>query len=131
MAKHRVLSASWRIVHKLKIVLKELRETLVCLKIIERKPLIRPVSKLSPIIKESNELISIFVKSIETAKKINQKIKFECSVLSQTVKTSLFKIPCSGFIITISNYTNENRFNCIQHLKIKFTEIIIYPFRGF
>ena len=62
-------------VHKLKVVLKELRETLVCLKIIKRKPLITPVSKLSPIIEENNELISIFVKSIETAKKNNKKEK--------------------------------------------------------
>ena len=62
-------------IHKLKVVLKELRETLVCLKIIKRKPLITPVSKLSPIIEENNELISIFVKSIETAKKNNKKEK--------------------------------------------------------
>ncbi len=62
-------------VHKLKVVLKELRETLVCLKIIKRKPLITPVSKLSPIIEENNELISIFVKSIETAKKNSKKEK--------------------------------------------------------
>ena len=53
-------------VHKLKIVLKELRETLVCLKIIIRKPLITPITKMDPIIKENNELISIFVKSVET-----------------------------------------------------------------
>ena len=62
-------------VHKLKVVLKELRETLVSLKIILRKPLITPVSKLKPIIEENNELISIFVKSIETAKKNHKKEK--------------------------------------------------------
>ena len=62
-------------IHKLKIVLKELRETLVCLKIIKRKPLIASASKLSPIIEENNELISIFVKSIETAKKNSKKYK--------------------------------------------------------
>ena len=60
-------------IHKLKIVLKELKETLVCLKIIERKPLITTISRLSPIIEENNELISIFVKSIETAKKNRKK----------------------------------------------------------
>ena len=60
-------------IHKLKIVLKELRETLVCLKIIIRKPLITPISKMDPIIKENNELIAIFVKSVETA--INNKKK--------------------------------------------------------
>ena len=62
-------------VHKLKIVLKELRETNVCLKIIKRKPLITPASKLSPINEENNELISIFVKSIETAKRNSKKEK--------------------------------------------------------
>ena len=107
-------------VHKLKIILKELRETLVCLKIIKRKPLITPVSKLTPIIRKNNELISIFVKSTETAKKM-RKNKFP--VLLQIVKTSLFKIPCSVFIIIINNYTNENKFNCIQHLKINFCPI--------
>ena len=56
-------------IQKLKIILKELRETFVSLKIIKRKPLINPVDKLNPIINENNELISIFVKSIETAKK--------------------------------------------------------------
>jgi four helix bundle protein len=61
-------------VHKLKIVLKELRETYICLKIIQRKPLIKPITRLDSIIKENNELISIFVRSIETAKK-NEQIK--------------------------------------------------------
>ena len=56
-------------IHKMKVVLKELRETYVCLKIIIRKPLITPVSKLDSILQENNELISIFVKSIETATK--------------------------------------------------------------
>ena len=60
-------------VHKLKIVLKELRETLVCLKIIKRKPLITPASRLNSIIEENNELISIFVKSVETAKRNSKK----------------------------------------------------------
>ncbi len=59
-------------VHKMKICLKELRETLVCLKIIFNKPLINPSEKVSPVIRETNELISIFVTSISTA---NQKYK--------------------------------------------------------
>ncbi len=62
-------------IHKLKIVLKELRETLVSLKIIYRKPLIKPIKKVEPIMKENNELISIFVVSIETAKNNKSKIK--------------------------------------------------------
>ena len=55
-------------IHKMKIALKELRETSVWLKIIERKPLCGP-DRLRGITLECNELISIFVKSIETAKR--------------------------------------------------------------
>jgi four helix bundle protein len=54
-------------IHKLKIVLKELRETLVCLKIISRTSLCKSKESVKQAIVESNELISIFVKSIETA----------------------------------------------------------------
>ncbi len=42
-------------VHKKKFILKELRETNVCLKIIKRKPLIRQSQRLDKIIKECNE----------------------------------------------------------------------------
>ena len=55
-------------IHKMKVALKELRETLVWLLIIKRKPLIKPTDKLDPLIKEINEFISIFVASIGTAK---------------------------------------------------------------
>ena len=54
-------------IHKLKIVLKELRETIVCLKIIHRTNLFKSQEAIQQAINESNELISIFVKSIETA----------------------------------------------------------------
>ena len=50
------------------IRLKELRETFVCLKIIEKAKLISNVNDLIDIKKEANELISIFVASIKTAK---------------------------------------------------------------
>jgi four helix bundle protein len=54
-------------IHKMKVILKELRETFVCLKIIHRSKLYRTESKIITAKKENNELISIFVKSIETA----------------------------------------------------------------
>lgn len=50
----------------MKIALKELRETLVWLKVIERKPLCES-AKMTDIVKECDELIAIFVKSIMTA----------------------------------------------------------------
>ena len=60
-------------VHKMKIILKELKESRICLKIIERKPLITNAKKLAPIMKETEELIAIIYKSIETAKSNMQK----------------------------------------------------------
>ena len=56
-------------IHKMKVCLKELRETRVWLLIIVRAELIKPASKLDSLIQETNELISIFVTSIRTAKK--------------------------------------------------------------
>jgi four helix bundle protein len=56
-------------IHKMKIVLKELRETLVGLKIIKRAQLLKQDGKLNLVMKENDELISIFVKSVETALK--------------------------------------------------------------
>ena len=54
--------------HKMQIVLKELRETHVCLKIIIRAILNTNTQKLQFALKENDELISIFVKSVKTAK---------------------------------------------------------------
>ncbi len=56
-------------VHKMKIVLKELKETRVCLKVITRAKMINPVERLKNIKSENEQLISIIAKSIETAKK--------------------------------------------------------------
>jgi four helix bundle protein len=52
---------------KLGIVLKELKECRIALKVIIRKELIKPVSKLDGIYKETEELIAIIGKSIKTA----------------------------------------------------------------
>lgn len=53
--------------HKMKICLKELRETFVCLRLINKKQWCDP-GKISTLIKENNELISIFVSSLKTAR---------------------------------------------------------------
>lgn len=54
-------------IHKIKIVLKELRESLVCLKIIHKAKLYKSEEAIIALIKETNELVSIFVKSAKTA----------------------------------------------------------------
>jgi four helix bundle protein len=55
-------------IHKLKICLKELRETKVWLTLVLRTEIISPRDRLEPLIDECDELISIFVKSVKTAK---------------------------------------------------------------
>ena len=62
-------------IHKLRVLLKELRETFVGLKIIKRVPLTNKMEILDRGLIECNELIAIFNKSIETAKKNNEKKK--------------------------------------------------------
>jgi four helix bundle protein len=54
-------------VHKLRVCLKELRETDRWLKLIIRVPLIRPPSKINALLAETDELVRIFVASIRTS----------------------------------------------------------------
>jgi four helix bundle protein len=62
-------------IHKMKVCLKELRETKVWLLMIVRANLIKTVSQLDTLINENDELISIFVSSINTAKRNREKKK--------------------------------------------------------
>jgi four helix bundle protein len=55
-------------IHKLKVCLKELRETRVWLLMIAKANLMKPASRLDPLIDENNQLISIFMTGIKTAK---------------------------------------------------------------
>lgn len=54
-------------IHKIQIILKELKETRIALKIICKKPLM-DTSIVNPVLNENEELIAIFAKSIKTAK---------------------------------------------------------------
>ena len=53
-------------IHKMKVCLKELRESFICLRLIDKK-LWCNNDKLRSLILENNELISIFVSSLKTA----------------------------------------------------------------
>jgi len=55
-------------VHKLRIVLKELNETSIWLRVIERSRILKP-ELLTEIILENNELCRIFTTSLKTARK--------------------------------------------------------------
>ena len=54
-------------IHKMKVVLKEIRESRINLRIIIEKPILTS-EKVDAAYKECNELMAIFLKSIETAK---------------------------------------------------------------
>lgn len=54
-------------IHKMKLVLKELRETRITLRIIYEKPILSN-DKIKSGLKEANELIGIFTQSVKTAK---------------------------------------------------------------
>ena len=54
-------------IHKMKIALKELRETFISLKIIKEKEIHEMEHEVESCLQECNELIAIFVKSIKTA----------------------------------------------------------------
>ena len=54
-------------IHKMKICLKELKESHIALQIIMRKPLISENAEVEQCISECKELIAIFLKSIDTA----------------------------------------------------------------
>ena len=56
-------------IHKLGILIKELRETLNAMKIIRKAKLVKSTEQIDAAIAECIELISIFNKSIDTAKK--------------------------------------------------------------
>ena len=74
-------------IHKMKVVLKELRESQVSLKIIHLSKLYTEESTILSAISESNELISIFVISIKTAVKNLEKEKNK-TVSSSNYNTS-------------------------------------------
>ncbi len=59
--------------HKIKLVLKEIRETRINLRIIKQKPVIQNI-KVEIALNEANQLMAIFLKSIETAKN-NQEVR--------------------------------------------------------
>ena len=86
-------------IHKMKVVLKELRESFVCMKIIHRTKLYKTEMKVESALKENNELISIFVKSIETAQK---NIKAWINKCSKILLKSLIGVPCFKSVLRIN-----------------------------
>lgn len=55
-------------IHKIQVILKELRESFNALKILDRSPVYKRKQNLKPLLQECNELISILVKTVQTTK---------------------------------------------------------------
>ena len=66
-------------VHKLKLCLKELRETERWLRLIELVPLVKQPTRMTPLLQETDELIRIFVTSIRTSQRKNARQKTKLS----------------------------------------------------
>jgi four helix bundle protein len=60
-------------IHKLKVALKELRETEAWLKIITRAKMVGSEGLLAPMLQETDELIAVLFTSIETARKNSER----------------------------------------------------------
>lgn len=58
--------------HKMRLCLKELRESLVNLKIQKEAELIKNIKQVDELLEENNQLIAIFVTSIKTSEKKKQ-----------------------------------------------------------
>lgn len=56
-------------IHKMKICLKELRETFRLLRLVQRVPLVKKPERVDPLLQETDEVIRIFVSSVKTAQK--------------------------------------------------------------
>lgn len=56
-------------IHKMRICLKEFRESRRALLLIQKVPLTKMISRIDPALEETDELIKIFVISIRTARK--------------------------------------------------------------
>jgi four helix bundle protein len=60
-------------VHKLKVCLKELRESLRWLRLMRRVPLLESLEEVDAAVKEADELVRIFVKSLKTAEETGER----------------------------------------------------------
>jgi hypothetical protein len=90
-------------IHKMKVILKELRETRICLKIIIKKPLLEKPSEIEPDLKECSELISIFSTSIKTSEKNNE-------IASKAVKSAERNNAIALFVQLQNMYQSDDSF---------------------
>jgi len=91
-------------IHKMSICLKELRESHRWLRLIKRVPLVKEPSRIEPLLKETEELIRIFVASIRTA----QKNKIAPRGATASRNSAAFDVGRSTFDVRRSNKTLDS-----------------------
>ena len=85
-------------VHKLKICLKELRESHRWLRLIKRVPLIEKPVKVDPLIDETDQLIRIFVSSLrKVSSRQNSSSRVAEDAPESDSELSMFDVRCSMF----------------------------------
>ena len=85
-------------VHKLKVCLKELRESRRALLLVRRVPLIEDDGQLEPVLQESDERIRIFVASSRTASANHLRSRGKNSKAEENRQwDSVFDVQCSMF----------------------------------
>ena len=85
-------------VHKLKICLKELRESHRWLRLIKRVPLIEKPAKVDPLIDETDQLIRIFVSSLrKVSSRQNSSSRVAEDAPESDSELSMFDVRCSMF----------------------------------
>ena len=117
-------------IHKLRISLKELRETQRWLKFIQRVPLIKKPELLNDILEETDGLIKIFVTSIKTAEKKPRLGVVECLVLDVCffIRCWTFDVRCWAFIFRKIRYGINFTCECLKNnlaLMVKRTDHVL------
>ena len=85
-------------IHKLKICLKELRESHRWLRLIKRVPLVEKPAKVDPLIDETDQLIRIFVSSLrKVAQRQTTSSRVSEDAPESDSEISMFDVRCSMF----------------------------------
>ena len=80
-------------VHKLRVCLKELRESRRWLRLVQRVPLVKKPELLAEILQESDELVRIFAASIRTAEANRPSVRQNLSVKRSTLNVERLPPP--------------------------------------
>ena len=85
------------------VVLKELKEWRTAVKIIRKKEMIKPISKIEQVYKETEELIAIIAKSNTTAKNNNKLYNTGTTPITHKMKIEHWALIIEHYWIALQN----------------------------